>query len=59
MARFTSAKESLIILAAVDLGIVFLLFIFYKSELDTLFDITLVLGALYGVLFEVITMYTR
>ena len=59
MAGFKSAKNSMIILTLVDLGIFLLLFIFYKSELEGLFDVVLVLGALYGIFFEVISMYIR
>lgn len=59
MAGFKSAKNSMIILTLVDLGIFLLLFIFYNSELEGLFDVVLVLGALYGIFFEVISMYIR
>lgn len=56
VANFTGVQRHLFILLGVELVFGFILFLLYRAELTDLFDLGLLIAALYGLFFEIITV---
>ena len=57
MAGFKHNTRSILILVCVDAGILFILFLLHRHELDDAFDKVLLTGALYGIFVNVIITF--
>ncbi len=57
MRSYLSVKRFMFILIGVDVALAIVLFFLYRAELDGSVDLVLLLGALYGFFFEVITAF--
>ena len=57
MASFNGVLKFTFILIGVEAAVGILLFILHKNEQDMLFDIVLVVGALYCIFFEIVTAF--
>ena len=55
MANFNEVKDSMFILIVVDIGLAIILFLLYRGEQDHWFNVVMLIGALYGVFFEIMT----
>lgn len=57
VASFKNVLEFSLILVGVEAVVCIALFILHRTEHDFLFDLFLVLGALYGIFFEIVTAF--
>ena len=57
IASFKGVERNIFILLGVEGTILVLLFIFRKTDLGRVYDILLILGALYGIVFESASAY--
>ncbi len=55
IANFKQVKYSMFILIIVDAGLAVMLFLLYRGEHDHGFNVVMLIGALYGIFFEIMT----
>ena len=57
MANFKDVQWHIFILVAVELVMGMVLFLLFKAEMNDKVDLVLLLGALYGIFFEIVTVF--